>query len=357
MTTITNLTVKTLHKYKIIIDERERLVYKHLDELTNHHHMFYVNTEIKTLSVGDYLVYHYNTPIAIIERKTWDDLRSSIRDGRHSNHNDLVNLRERYGSSFKIIYLIEGCNTRIARSTYPECVTYLDKRMWVDNILVLYSSSPLDTLIRIGEFIIHCDPCIECNERIERIERIECIECIERIESNTHQHADMNTETDMKLDMDTQPNMNPTLNPDTTSDIIKTHDILSVMKSVKKSSEPSSQYLIWVCLDGIGASSARKLCSTCTLASFYNIDYPSIERLAKDTSIPTKRLQQAHRHLIDDTRNNILLKSIKGIGESLVQSMKAVNLIESICKHEKLPEQCSKSKLLNKVFQAFHTTE
>jgi len=60
----------------------------------------------ETLDVGDITIYNNNKPIIIIERKTTNDLDSSIKDGRYNEQKyRLLNLLK---ENVIIMYLIEG---------------------------------------------------------------------------------------------------------------------------------------------------------------------------------------------------------------------------------------------------------
>src|SRR5271163_4715793 len=88
---------------ELIVDDRERAVTGFLEDLS---HTFHINYKIKRLEVGDYSIIYKNHIMIIIERKTWADLASSLRDGRSANINKLIALREATGC--QVCYLIEG---------------------------------------------------------------------------------------------------------------------------------------------------------------------------------------------------------------------------------------------------------
>jgi ERCC4-type nuclease len=93
---------------KIVIDYRENKLIRALNSL------FEVNEKLKdiiilneNLEIGDIIIKDDNDNIKIIiERKTIDDLLSSIKDGRYSEQSLRLNSVEHHNHN--IIYLIEG---------------------------------------------------------------------------------------------------------------------------------------------------------------------------------------------------------------------------------------------------------
>ena len=98
---------------KIIIDEREHDLYNKCSELLNSNSTKYKNISLlrQVLPLGDILIKtgedFQNKDIILIERKSFPDLLSSIRDGRYNEQS----YRLTYSSGLplhNIIYLLEG---------------------------------------------------------------------------------------------------------------------------------------------------------------------------------------------------------------------------------------------------------
>ncbi len=70
-------------------------------------------TKYENLKMGDFLINYNDKPICIFERKTIEDLASSIKDGRYREQKK--RLIENY-SKDKIIYIIEGDLTKNNKS-------------------------------------------------------------------------------------------------------------------------------------------------------------------------------------------------------------------------------------------------
>lgn len=129
---------------KLIIDARERNVLRHTTELAA------AKYEIKTITVGDYALINENTNeiMAIIERKSLEDYAASIKDGRHSNKEKLIDLREKTGC--RIIYIIEGPafpagGELFGRIPYSHIESSIFHLILRDNITILKTASTIDT--------------------------------------------------------------------------------------------------------------------------------------------------------------------------------------------------------------------
>ena len=88
--------------FQFIIDNRERKV---IDCISKKN----IEYKLTNLNIGDY-IFAYNpkedNPKVIIERKTVDDLASSIKDGRYKEQK--VRLLNEQNNGHQIIYIIEG---------------------------------------------------------------------------------------------------------------------------------------------------------------------------------------------------------------------------------------------------------
>jgi ERCC4-type nuclease len=137
----------------ILVDDRERAVYSFFDrgDVTT----INIPYEITRLTVGDYVIMYGDVILAIIERKTWKDLASSLLDGRKKNTNKMITVRDE--ENCKLIYLIEGNaspnpNSKVQRVPYKNLISHLDHLSFRDNIIVVYSKSRQDTPLRITTY-------------------------------------------------------------------------------------------------------------------------------------------------------------------------------------------------------------
>lgn len=128
---------------KLISDDRERRVIPFIEKLVNNESLA-VQHKIQRLHISDYLVMYKGYILLAIERKTWQDLASSFRDGRKANISKLLNLREK--TNCKLIYLIEGNafpsdNEKFSRINFKCLQGHLDNIMLRDNISIVQTKN------------------------------------------------------------------------------------------------------------------------------------------------------------------------------------------------------------------------
>ena len=86
---------------EIVIDNRERYLIQALVKTTHG-----MTLSVQTLDIGDIIVKKNGVERMIIERKTLNDLASSIKDGRY--HEQSLRLSQLATDNHNIVYLIEG---------------------------------------------------------------------------------------------------------------------------------------------------------------------------------------------------------------------------------------------------------
>ena len=149
-------------KIKIIIDDREQSIIPFFNGYDIPDNM---EVCVRRVNVGDYNVVYKGNVLFSIERKTWKDLASSIKDGRKNNINKMVELRKNTGCS--LFYLIEGNpvpsrDSKFCRIPYKNLRSHLDHLMFRDNVFTIHSKSQKNTVFRIIQLIenyISIKPC------------------------------------------------------------------------------------------------------------------------------------------------------------------------------------------------------
>jgi ERCC4-type nuclease len=126
--------------FHIIVDDRERAIFPYLEQPAKASQISY---EIRRINVGDYAICCDKQIKMIIERKTWEDLAASFRDGRKANVAKLISARQETGCI--LTYLIEGpaCprpNALFGRIPINNLRAHLDHLALRDNIHIIYSS-------------------------------------------------------------------------------------------------------------------------------------------------------------------------------------------------------------------------
>jgi ERCC4-type nuclease len=133
---------------EILCDDRERAIIPHMEENVD---LFEIDYRVKRLQTSDYAICIDGKLVAIIERKTWNDLASSMRDGRKGNIRKLLHVREQYGC--RIFYIIEGNPNRKKFGRIPKeyLISHLDHISFRDSISIIYTGGPIRTANRLFE--------------------------------------------------------------------------------------------------------------------------------------------------------------------------------------------------------------
>lgn len=139
---------------EILVDDRERAVIPFMEEYST---KFNISWKVQRCTVGDYAICYKGFVLCIIERKTWTDLASSMRDGRKENVEKLLAARaESLVVQCKLAYCIEGppCpqpDRLFSRIPAKHLRSHLDHLAFRDSIAMLYTLSEQDTASRLFE--------------------------------------------------------------------------------------------------------------------------------------------------------------------------------------------------------------
>ena len=141
---------------QLVIDNREKYIIKYINEYNDtineadnksknkSKNKKIIKYEIKQLDIGDILIYVNDELFIVIERKTINDLISSIMDGRYREQKlRLKALMEKHNRQLKIIYLIEGKLIGKRKSSIPNSTVWstMCKLIMRDNFIVFRSKS------------------------------------------------------------------------------------------------------------------------------------------------------------------------------------------------------------------------
>lgn len=148
---------------QIIIDDREKHVIPFFEEYikSKNYKTPNITHKVERVNIGDYSILCNGFIIFNIERKTWKDLASSIKDGRKKNVHKMIKLREDTKSSqlpngCQLMYLMEGppipkSTSRYGRVPYKNLRSHLDHIMFNYNIHVIHSKNKQGTVDRLYE--------------------------------------------------------------------------------------------------------------------------------------------------------------------------------------------------------------
>jgi ERCC4-type nuclease len=163
----------------LIADDREKHVIPYFEKYKP---MFPdISYKVDRINVGDYVIMFRNNILFAVERKTWKDLASSIKDKRKKNVEKLLDLRGETGCN--IIYLIEGnpCPSperSYCHIPYKNLQSHLDHLAFRDNIHIVYSRDCEYSARRIFEIAqnyltIHPSPLLKFKGQEEKEENKE----------------------------------------------------------------------------------------------------------------------------------------------------------------------------------------
>lgn len=129
----------------LIIDDRERSVIIYLEKLDS-------IIKVERITVGDYAFVYKGKVIVIVERKSLEDLASSIKDGRMENNNKLLEAQKNHGC--QILYIIEGpaypnLERKIGRIPYKCLQGKLDSLLFRNNIKIIWTRDAEHTAKRL----------------------------------------------------------------------------------------------------------------------------------------------------------------------------------------------------------------
>lgn len=145
---------------QLVIDNREKYIINYINDYNNtineadndsknksnnkYKNKKIIKYEIKQLDIGDILIYVNDDLFIVIERKTINDLISSIMDGRYREQKlRLKSLMDKHNRRLKIIYLIEGKLISKRKSSIPNSTVWstMCKLIMRDNFIVFRSKS------------------------------------------------------------------------------------------------------------------------------------------------------------------------------------------------------------------------
>lgn len=137
---------------KIIVDDRERDVYEHLQQIEKPDS---ITIEKQTLPLGDFFVVkddETQTPVLLFERKSFSDLFSSIKDGRYEEQSFRLLNDVRFPYKKDIVYVIEGMYSQLRQPSDKKLLfSALTSLSYFKGFSVLRTNSTQDT----AELILH----------------------------------------------------------------------------------------------------------------------------------------------------------------------------------------------------------
>jgi ERCC4-type nuclease len=139
----------TDRSFILIADSRESSVIPYLSE-------FDINFVSKQITIGDYAIMKNNKILGCFERKTFDDLAASFKDGRYENIDKMRLLRTQTGCDLYII--LEGPQfpantTKYQGIPYTSIMAAITNLMVRDKIQIIYSKDQQYTANRLSDIL------------------------------------------------------------------------------------------------------------------------------------------------------------------------------------------------------------
>ena len=138
--------------YSLILDYREHKIKEYFDkyDFSKDKNLKKIEFKVENLDLGDILIKKDEKIVLIIERKTLQDLYSSINDGRYKEQK--VRLKNNYSDS-QIVYIIEDCNVKFVKNKFANFESIINgaiiNSIFRDNIKLIRTKSVEDTIIYI----------------------------------------------------------------------------------------------------------------------------------------------------------------------------------------------------------------
>ena len=135
--------------YSLLIDYRESQLKEYFEsyDFSKDKNLKKVNLNIENLDLGDIIIKKNEEIILIIERKTLQDLYSSINDGRYKEQK--VRLKSNFEDD-QIVYIIEDSNTKFINKKFNNVQSIINgailNSIFRDNIKVLRTKSVDETI-------------------------------------------------------------------------------------------------------------------------------------------------------------------------------------------------------------------
>ena len=272
--------------YSLLIDYRESQLKEYFEsyDFSKDKNLKKVNLKVENLDLGDIIIKKNEEIILIIERKTLQDLYSSINDGRYKEQK--VRLKSNF-EDHQIVYIIEDSNTKFINKKFNNVQSIIDgailNSVFRDNIKVLRTKSVDETIIYIKTLF---------KKVINNIDFFVKPEHINQTSKN------LNNQTSKNLNNQTSKNLN---NQTSNDPNIKIVEIKSKEKEVnyvdnikikkKENNNPENCSIIMLCqIPGVSTKISKTVFSKYTNISNLVIEYNKLlevkdkEQLLKDLS-------------------------------------------------------------------------
>lgn len=266
----------------IAVDDREREVYNNLLS-------YNIQISKQRLATGDFIIFHKDEPKIIVERKTWKDFASSIKDGRIISQSESMHEhQEKF--NMRLVIILEGLSVlpnedKIIEGILAKAIYTKIRRLYLfHNISTIYSKSIEHTAEILINFISDYDSLQNDQSKLGTNE------------SNSSNYLDTN-------------------------------------KGSRKKADEEILIGIWTCFPGVGEKIAKVLMKKMSIVDFMKINEKDLEIIMKSNNL---RCGKKTLEKIMNSRTSIskkLLCEIPTIGDKkaslILESKKIEEIISS----------------------------
>ena len=286
---------------EIVIDDREQKV---IPFFNGYNMPPNITFNVARINHGDYSIIYKNHILFVIERKTWTDLASSLRDGRKENNKKLLKIREE--TKCQLIYLIEGnpipsSNKVFSRVPYKALRSHLDHLAFRDGMHMVYSKDTEHTVERIVELVknyltITPSPLIALDIK----------ESEDKRNTYTKKDIDRRNTDELKKDGGESYKSGETPEPHiekTQIEIIKEKTPIEILKEKVPISDDVVIYKIWCCIPNITEKTACLF-----INKGYHISDLILGKISKNEIYSTK---YPNGYIIGNKRSEVIWNSTR----------------------------------------------
>ena len=317
----------------LIVDTRERFLHKLIQDTFKENGIHF---EVKQINTGDYLICEQVGSgmeiLACIERKTLKDYAASFKDGRYSNTNKMLDLRET--TNCQLYYFVEGQvflapTTRIAGIPYKNIVNSTIHQMIRDNIHTVRTKDEQGTVDTLVEFIrsykkidirYHAAPIQQHRVDIPHLESSDNIIQVINSQATSHDDSQVTAQDDGQV---------------AAQGGADGHSIELVTKKIDKS-DVTIITEMWESLAGISLSTARNIAEMYSFEEFFNqnIDLTTIKTQGGKSIIKSGIASLKSLKTYCKKKSINILSAIPGISKTVAtQLIYKYNLSELISEH------------------------
>jgi len=263
--------------YSLILDYREHKIKEYFDkyDFSKDKNLKKIEFKVENLDLGDILIKKDGKIVLIIERKTLQDLYSSINDGRYKEQK--VRLKNNYNDS-QIVYIIEDCNIKFVKNKFANFESIINgaiiNSIFRDNIKLIRTKSVEDTIVYIKTLLKKVKNNIEFFENKSEIS----------LDNDTTNDLDNDTIIDLKNQSNDDSNNVKIIELKSNSVSSKYVDNIKIKK--KENNNPKNCNIIMLCqIPGVSTKISKTICDKYSCISDLVLEYNKLNTLKEKETL------------------------------------------------------------------------